>query len=81
MAYVWGGGGGERSKKKVKGVEYRTVVVQDTLELTIICLRGKDGGTDNVENSSSTDSEYLIFGKSDKSQDRFPEVRHKKKRN
>ena len=44
------------------------------------CLRGKDGGTDHDENSSSTDSESLISGKSDESQDRFREVRHKKKR-
>ena len=44
------------------------------------CLRGKDGGSDHDENSSSTDSESLISGKSDKSQDRFREVRHKKKR-
>ena len=44
------------------------------------CLRGKDCGTDHDENSSSTDSNSLISGKSDKSQDRFREVRHKKKR-
>ena len=44
------------------------------------CLRGKDGGTDHDENSSSTESALLISDKSDKSQDRFREVRHKKKK-
>ena len=82
MAYVWGGrgprtcGGSQRA-----GISYGGDT-RYTRSDNYICsyLRGKDGGTDHDENSSSTDSESLISGKSDKSQDRFREVRHKKKK-
>ena len=82
MAYVWRGRGPRtRGGSQRGGISYGGDTRYTRSDNNMFsCLRGKDGGTDHDENSSSTDSESLISGKSDKSQDRFREVRHKKKR-